>query len=211
MIKEENQSWKSFFIELSLLIAVVLFVRFYIFQIFRISGPSMCPTLNWINNECENGKGEFVFVNELFYHFQPPNRGDIIIFKPPGGKVYFIKRIMGIPGDKIEIKNGKVYLSNTEVSNFLLPESFLSGTNKSRTAVFGIDTFEVPEDHYLVFGDNRAKSSDSRQCFSSLKCNDENSPYLPRENIRGKAEFIIWPFWRFRWIENEFDELFGKK
>lgn len=211
MIKEEKQSWKSFFIELSILIAIVLFVRFYIFQIFRVSGPSMCPTLNWINNKCERGKGEFIFVNELSYHFKAPERGDIIIFKPPEGKVYFVKRIMGIPGDTIEIKKGKVYLSNSDVSDFLLPESFLSQTNKDRTATFGIDTFEVPENQYLVFGDNRAQSADSRQCFSSARCNDDNSPYLPRGNIRGKAEFVIWPFWKLRWIENEFDEIFSQK
>lgn len=211
MIKEEEQSWKSFFIETIILVGVVLCIRFYVFQFFRVSGPSMCPTLNFLNNECEREKGEFIFVNEFSYHFQDPQRGEVIIFKPPNKDVYYVKRVIGVPGDTIEVKNGKLYLSNAEFSDFKLPETFLSALNKDRTKSYDIQKFKVPEGEYLAFGDNRAQSLDARQCFSAAGCNEENSPFLPKKNIKGKAEFVIWPFWKIRWVENEFDEIFSQK
>ena len=212
MIKEHSQSWRSFILELVILISIVLGIRFYVFQFFRVSGPSMCHTLNSFivekenadgsiisTTECENGKGEFIFVNEFSYHFEDPVRGDIVIFHPPDKKVYYVKRIIGVGGDFVEIKNGIVYLNNEK-----LPEPYLSERNKDRTQSHGRTKFEVPAGQYLVFGDNRAKSLDARHCFSH-GCNEDNTPFLEKSAITGKAEFVIWPFWKARWLENPFD------
>lgn len=206
MIKDEDQTWLEFVIEILVLIAVVLFIRFYIFQLFRVSGPSMCPTLNIINDECYNDKGEFIFVNEFLYHFiRPPERGEVVVFKAPGKDVSYIKRIIGVPGDKVEIRDGKVYLSNDQVEDLELDETYLSARNQGRTRARRISEFEVPEGHYLVFGDNRAHSLDARHCFSTVGCDEENSPYVPKNLIRGRADYVIWPTWKFRKLENPLD------
>jgi len=209
MIKDKDQSWTSFIIEALILIAIVLFIRFYIFQFFRVSGPSMCPTLNVLSEECQYGKGEFIFVNEFSYNFlRNPERGEIVVFHPPHKKIFYIKRILGVAGDTIEINNGKVYLNNEEVEDYALPESYLSPRNQGRTQSFGRKVFTIPEGHFLLFGDNRAESLDARQCFFSGGCDGEHTPFIPEQNITGKAEFVIWPFWKSRWLKNEFEELF---
>lgn len=201
MIKDKNQSWVGFIVETLILIGIVLFIRFYIFQFFRVSGPSMCPTLNVLEDECQYGKGEFIFVNEVLYHFiRDPQRGEVVVFRPPNENVYYIKRVIGIPGDTVEIKNGKVFLSNQDVSDFEIEESYLSPRNQGRTQTRQKDTFPIPEDHYLLFGDNRAESLDARQCFSVSGCDGSHTPFVPEKFIQGRAEFVIWPFRTVRWI-----------
>ncbi len=208
MIKDKDQSWTSFIIEAVILIGIVLFIRFYIFQFFRVSGPSMCPTLNVMEEECQYGKGEFIFVNEFSYNFlRTPKRGEVVVFHPPHKKIFYIKRIIGVPGDTIEIKEGKVYLNNEFIENTPLEETYLSPRNEGRTQTFGRTTFTVPEGNYLLFGDNRAESLDARQCFWSAGCDGEHTPFIPEKNITGKAEFVIWPLWKGRWIENELKDL----
>ncbi len=214
MFKEENQSWWGFLLEIIILIALVLFIRFYIFQLFRVSGPSMCPTLNVLNDNCIQGKGEFIFVNEFLYHFiREPKRGEVIVFKAPDKKISYIKRVVGIPGDTVEIKDGKVYLTNEaeEIMDYEIPESYLSPRNEGRTRTDGKTKFIVPEDFYLVFGDNRAQSLDSRQCFSTSGCDGKHSPFLAKENIRGKAEFVLWPAWKVRMLTNPLDETLNEQ
>lgn len=218
--KDEQQSWKSFFTELAILLGVVLFIRFYIFQFFQVSGPSMCPTLNYLNNSCEQEKGEFIFVNEFLYNFvRDPERGEVVVFKAPyaaKGRDIYIKRVIGVAGDIVEVKEGKVYLTNDTVKNFPLPESYLSPRNQGQT-LSQKERFEVPAGHVLVFGDNRARSSDARQCFSN-GCHGERSPYIAIDQIKGAAEFVIWPFWSTsednsgsRFLENEIKEILAKK
>ncbi len=197
MIKDENQSWGEFFFEIVVLLLVVLFLRFYVFQFFRVSGPSMCPTLNYLNGECQYDKGEFIFVNEFLYNFvRSPQRGEIVVFHPPEKKVFYIKRVLGIVGDTIEIKNGRVYVSNEEegIEKFELEEPYLSPSNKDRT-FSSRKKFVVPEGYYFLSGDNRGESLDSRRCFSGAGCDGKNTPFVPQKNIKGRAEFVVWPFW----------------
>ncbi len=209
MLKEEGQTWLGFVLEILILIAIVLGIRFYIFQLFRVAGPSMCPTLNMINDKCvtaQNTKGEFIFVNEFLYRFvRDPKRGEVVVFKAPEKKVSYIKRILGIPGDTIEIKDGKIFLSNKEVTKQEIIEPYLSPKNQGMTHSSGKTRFTVPEDHYLLLGDNRSKSLDSRNCFAS--CDGKHTPFLPKENIQGVAEFVIWPPWDegLRKIANPFE------
>lgn len=205
MIKDKNQSWTSFVLETVVLVALVLFIRFYIFQFFRVSGPSMCPTLNMLDEKCEYGKGEFIFVNEFLYNFvRDPQFGEIVVFHPPHKDEYYIKRVLGTAGDTIQIKDGNLYLTNDKFENYLLDESYLSAVNQGQTQVFGEDTFTVPQNHILLFGDNRSKSFDARQCYNMSGCDGKHSPFVPLENIQGKASFVIWPFSKIRWIENEY-------
>lgn len=201
-LKSEDQSWGSFFLELILLLGLVLFIRFYIFQFFRVSGPSMCPTLNQFDAECYHDNGEFIFVNEFLYSFKrEPQRGEIVVFRPPTTDKNYIKRVMGIPGDIVEIMNGKVYLTGGEYEHAELPESYLSAKNIGRTFA-KLDKFIVPEGEYLLFGDNRLESLDSRSCFEHT-CTDNNTPFVAEDKIRGRAEFVIWPVTKARMVSHD--------
>ena len=203
-IKDDDQSWSAFLVEMLIFLAIVLFIRFYIFQFFRVSGPSMCPTLNFLNSECRTEKGEFIFVNELLYNFvRDPQRGEIVVFQPPNKKIYYIKRVIGVPGDTIEVENGKVFLSNEKLNleKVELQENYLSEKNHNRTHA-SREKFVVPENNFLLFGDNRLSSFDARSCFSSVGCNEKNSPFVSKKKIQGRAEFVIWPFWTWRLLQN---------
>jgi len=208
MIKEKDQSWGAFALEMLLLLAIVLCVRFYVFQFFRVSGPSMCPTLNQLDQECESGKGEFIFVNQFLYHFiKDPQRGEVVVFRPPTEKTYYVKRVIGVPGDTITIEDGKVYLANARIEKMELPETYLSAFNQGRT-VTQQKEFIVPEDHVLLFGDNRNQSLDARQCFKSCYGDlNENTPFVHEDQVKGRAEFVVWPFWTARFIEQAYKDL----
>lgn len=208
MIKEKHQSWTSFAIEMIVLISLVLFIRFYVFQFFRVSGPSMCPTLNQIDEECLRTKGEFIFVNEFLFNFvRNPERGEVIVFNPPSDTKAYIKRVIGVPGDTIEIRSGRVYLKNENMDEVELDETYISERSKGHVRA-SQNSFTVPEDHYLLFGDNRNFSLDARDCFTQqVGCDGTTSPYIHKDNIVGKASFVIWPVWRFRGIENGLEYL----
>lgn len=208
MIKEKDQSWSAFTLEMTILLIIVLCVRFYVFQFFRVSGPSMCPTLNQLDGECESGKGEFVFVNEFLYHFiKDPQRGEVVVFRPPTEKTYYIKRVIGVPGDTITIEDGKVFLTNDQHQALELPETYLSAFNQGRT-VTQQKEFIVPADHVLLFGDNRNQSLDARQCFKSCYGDlNESTPFVHEDKVKGRAEFVIWPFWTARFVEQAYEDL----
>lgn len=206
-IKNPQQSWVGFLVEMFILLGIVLFIRFYVFQFFQVSGPSMCPTLNELNDTCQSDKGEFVFVNQLTYNFiRPPERGEVVVFRPPNDtKDYYIKRVIGLPGDIVEVRFGKVYLTIPGKSEIELDETYLSARNQGRTRTT-MERFEVPEGKYVLFGDNRDKSLDSRMCYSPA-CTPGTTPYVAADNIKGKAEFVIWPFWTARFMQNELKNL----
>ncbi|MFC2018083.1 signal peptidase I [Chloroflexota bacterium] len=155
---------------ITILIVVVIFLGMhYSLQSFTVSGQSMQPSFV---------DGEWLLVDKLTYHFSSPSRGDVIIFDPPGNSDQpYIKRIIGLPGEYIEIKNGRIYISNDEgdfeyVETTDLPDIPSSYTN----------SWEIPEDHYFVLGDNRPVSGDSRS-FDTV----------PRGNIIGKVWIRYWP------------------
>jgi len=201
-LKSDDQSWGSFLLELILLLGLVLFIRFYVFQFFRVSGPSMCPTLNQFDENCYHGSGEFIFVNEFLYSFMSePSRGEIVVFRPPTTDKNYIKRVIGVPGDVVEVVDGKVYLTGDEYERTELPESYLSEKNKGRTFA-ALEKFIVPEDSYLLFGDNRLESLDARRCFE-FDCSDSSSPFVVTKKIRGRAEFVIWPVTKVRSLSHD--------
>lgn len=148
---------------------IVLPIRYFLFQPFFVDGQSMDPNFE---------DGDYLIVDELSYRLRDPARGEVIVFNyPQDPSQRYIKRIIGLPGETIEITNGKIYITNTE--RIELDESeYLSSIFTT-----GAININLGEKEYFVLGDNRAASSDSRRWGT-----------LPRENIIGQAFFRAWPF-----------------
>jgi signal peptidase I len=205
--KEIATFWLDIVLNIIIIVALVFLIRTYIISPFQVFGPSMCDTLNNINGVCQRAYGEYIIVNKFgyqnFFGWQVglPERGDIVVFHPPHNQEeFFIKRVIGLPGETVKLQNGDVYIYNSQnPAGFKLPEKYLNMNNQSNTLPLGeISIFEVPQGQYLVFGDNRIASSDSRTCFkespSGGKCGEgQITPFLPLDNIEGKAWVILWP------------------
>lgn len=130
---------------------IVIPIRMFIFQPFIVSGESMYPTFN---------NADYLIVDEFSYHFKDPKRGDVIIFKYPNDpKRYFIKRVIGLPGETVVFKDHGVYIKNTDNPDGVkLSEPYL----KQITIPGEKTEINVTSGHYFVMGDNRGFSSDSR-------------------------------------------------
>ena len=123
--------------------------------------------------EPEFYEGDRLLVNKVVYHFTAPDRGDVIILHPPlAPNAIYIKRVIAIPGDSVEVKNGAVYVNGTR-----LEESYLT-----HLPAYTFDKIVVPADEYFVLGDNRNIANDSHKGWT-----------LPRENIVGKVWLTFWP------------------
>lgn len=158
-VQNVSSKTKNVFKELLQFVIIVLViiipVRFYIAQPFVVVGESMLPTFS---------SNQYLIVDELSYKLEDPERGQVIIFKYPyatesnGESKYFIKRIIGLPGETVIINNGKVSIKNSvnHPKEFTLTEPYVSApTDTSMTMVLG-------KDQYFVMGDNRPASFDSR-------------------------------------------------
>jgi signal peptidase I len=160
---EEIKDWV-----VSILIAVVLafFIRYFIVELYMVEGPSMRPTL--VNSER-------LVVNKFIYRFKTPEKGDVVVFRYPRDPSRdFIKRVIGVAGDTIEIKDGRVFLNGQ-----LLNEPYiLEKTRGSFAAV------TVPPGHIFVMGDNRNNSEDSR--FRDVG-------FVSLDLLKGKAVMVFWP------------------
>lgn len=133
-------------------VLVWLIIRPFIAEPFVVSGNSMVP--NFHNRE-------YLIVQKLSYRFSTPERGDVVVFKYPlDPEQYFIKRIIGLPGDSVSIEQGRVTITNSEYPNgFTLDEKYLPNQN---VTLGRPDIVSVDDNHYYVLGDNRLQSSDSR-------------------------------------------------
>ncbi len=121
-------------------------------------------------------EGQRVYVLKLAYKFHEPERGDVIVFHPPppysSQATPFIKRIIALPGDTVEIKNGAVYVNDVK-----LDEPFIKEPPN-----YTFNQYKIPEDNYFVLGDNRNNANDSHTGWT-----------VPRQNILGKAWLSVWP------------------
>jgi signal peptidase I len=206
-------------------ILIAFFIRTFILQPFTIPSGSMLPNLL---------VGDYLFVSKYSYGysryslpFSPniikdrifarlPERGDVVVFRLPNDTdVDYIKRVIGLPGDKIQIKNGLIYINDEEVSitNYNDNYKYFSQYNKNtlkneildgkshlvldlETGSLGDNTgiYRVPNDHYFMMGDNRDNSLDSRFI--------DQVGYVPFENFVGRAEFLFFssdksvPLWK---------------
>jgi signal peptidase I len=175
-LKSENEPKENFFKEIVkftiLALVIVIPIRTYIAQPFIVNGPSMYPTFN---------TGQYVIVDEVTYRFNEPQRGDVIIFKYPlNPKTFYIKRIIGLPGETLVSTGGKVTVINNEnPKGFPIDDSFVDINHRSS------NDFKITlgKTEYFVMGDNRAESSDSRIWGP-----------LDRKLIVGRAFVRLFPF-----------------
>lgn len=132
-------------------LVIALPVRFFIAEPFIVQGASMDPTFS---------TGQFLIVDRVSYRFEKPNRGDVIVFEYPNNpSVYYIKRIIGLPGETVDIKHGKVSIINAaHPEGFELTEPYVNAAHLSAETLHET----LAAEHYFVMGDNRAESSDSR-------------------------------------------------
>jgi signal peptidase I len=145
------------------------FIQAFLIRPFIVSGTSMDPVIK---------NGQYLIIDEVTYHIHGPERGDVIVFKaPPEPTKYYIKRVIGLPGDTVKIVGGKVTIIDAaHPEGFTLAEPYL--THLSDDA----GTFVVPANEYFVMGDNRTGSYDSRAWGM-----------LPVANIRGRAVLRLLP------------------
>lgn len=152
-------------------IAIFLFIYLLVLQPHKIKGASMEP--NFPN-------GEYLLTDKLSYRFREPERGDVIVFEAPGTDgEEFIKRIIGLPGERLSVNSGQVFLNGS-----ILLENYIENTLQTAPGAFLKEGKEalVPEDNYIVFGDNRPSSSDSRTWG-----------FVSKDKITGRAWIIYWP------------------
>jgi len=165
----------SFLWEISKIIiialVIVLPIRYFLFQPFIVRGASMEPSFY---------NGDYLIIDEFSYRFSNPERGEVIVFKNPKNlSQKFIKRIIGLPGETIQINEGRVIVFQDDEAQ-VLDESFYIS---EFTETPGDLTVSLAGNEYFVLGDNRFASSDSRRWGA-----------LPRENIIGMVFLRAWPF-----------------
>jgi signal peptidase I len=143
---------------------IYFLVRFFLFENYRVVGSSMVPTL-------END--QYLVVNKLSYRLGDPQRGDIIVFQDPRDSTRkLIKRVIGLPGEEVEIRQGEVYINGQK-----LEESYTNGPGG-----YTVYSTPIPAGQYYVLGDNRSNSSDSHSWGT-----------LSGDSIVGKAWLSYWP------------------
>lgn len=161
---------------IAIVIGVTLLLEAFVIVNAVIPSASMEPTIM---------TGDHIFGNRLSYSFSDPERYDIIIFRYPDDESQlFIKRIIGLPGDKVEFRDGDVYVNDSPIP---LNDEFCSVQSQTkldpkRTSLD--NPFYVPDDCYFVMGDNRLNSKDSRYW---------KNPFVKRDKILGEAVFRYWP------------------
>lgn len=165
----------SFFLDIlqTVVLAASIFVisYFFLFQPHEVIGSSMDPNFT---------DQEYILSDKISYRFHSPERGDVIVFKsPPDPDKDYIKRIIGLPGEKIKIQGGRVFINDRLLEEKYLPAGDFSSPGKSLRE--GQDVV-IPQNSYIALGDNRRYSSDSRDWG-----------FVPKENIIGKAFLRYWP------------------
>ena len=152
--------------DLAIAVVVCVLLITYVVQAFKVQGTSMSPELL---------DGERILVNKFLYRFGDIERGDVVVFwYPEDPELSFIKRVVGLPGETVEVRNGKVY-----VDDVLIDEPYVIVVNADRRS---FTSQEIRPGHYFVLGDNRRGSNDSRSWG-----------LVPERYIYGKAFVRIWP------------------
>jgi signal peptidase I len=160
-------------ITILLAIVISLALRIFVFEIVLVDGDSMLPTLN---------SNQRVVVEKVSRYFSLPRRGEIVITRYPNLPGYYVKRLIGYPGDTVEIKDDAVILNGTP-----LQEPY-TDPNESYA---DMPRITVPDGFIFVMGDNRVKSLDSRSASVGP---------VPIDELLGEGLLVIWPFDQIRWL-----------
>jgi len=160
--------------DLSVAVLFCFFLITFVAQAFRVQGTSMLPLLE---------DGERIIVNKFVYRFRPITRGDVVVFwYPKDPSVSFIKRVVGVPNDTVEIRKGVLFVNGRRVEEGYVRAQF----NDRET----YDPVTVPRGYYYVLGDHRNSSNDSR-----------NWGEVPEKYVYGKAVFRFWPLGKVGFIQ----------
>jgi signal peptidase I len=168
-------------------IAIVLAIKAWVVNPYRIPSSSMEPTLHCAApaDGCEARFSDRVLANRFIYRFRDPKRGEIVVFETPpaarqrcGAGGTFVKRLIGLPGDRVELRS-ESGLSYVYINGRKLDEPYIK---PGRRDMRGSETFDVPPGQYFLMGDNRSQSCDSREWGT-----------VPRENLIGKVFATYWP------------------
>ena len=164
----------SWFHDILFALVTAIFVVIFIIQPVKVEGTSMQPRL---------ADQERIFINRFIYRFTDIQRGDVVVFwYPKDRSKSFIKRILAVPTDEVEIRHGSVYVNNIRVDEPYLRAEYRDYSSFQKAV--------VPPDRYFVLGDHRNSSNDSR-----------NWGFVPRDLIYGKAIFSYWPVTRLGFVE----------
>jgi signal peptidase I len=196
--KKQKPLWREYLEVIAISLAAAIILRLLVVSAYRVDSSSMEDALY---------EGDYIFVNKLAYNFGEPEIGDIIVFKYPLNITKdYIKRIMALPGQTIEIVDKVIYIDN-ELAH-IIPSTKNVDSKILAAQLSARDNFgpiQVPADQYFVLGDNRDQSQDSR--FWG---------FVPKDHIKGKAIFIYWswepdessPGWSFPYIHSFFHNIF---
>ena len=162
-LRRELRSWTR---DLAVALGLALVIIIFLYQPVKVEGTSMAPLLS---------DQERIFINKFVYRFEPIGRGDVVVFwYPRDHSKSFIKRVVGLPGETIEVRTGRVYVDRKEWKEPYVPPNYLDDLS--------YPPVQIPDDSYFVMGDHRDSSNDSR-VFGPVS----------RQNIYGKAVFAYWP------------------
>ncbi len=167
--KSNAQIFLENVVYIAIAIGLALLVQKFIIRPFVVNGASMDPTL---------ATGDYLLIDEVTYRLREPERGDVVVFRaPPEPTKFFIKRIIGLPGDTVSISGSKITITNeANPKGFVLSEPFITHISSNQLVV------TVPDGEYFVMGDNRSGSFDSRSWGT-----------LPKANLRGRALLRLLP------------------
>lgn len=191
---QQRRLWFHFLdvvLNIVIIVAIVAGIRTFLVSPFQVEGSSMVSTLE---------DNEYIIINKLAYYIGKPDRGEMVVFHPPGEiRKYYVKRVIGLPGDRIILRGGYVHLQKArEEKEHRLDESlYLDKHSVGQTfrhppggGDFSEEVYTVPENHYFLLGDNRQGSLDSRSFFAK---DGTHVPYVSAEAIRGRVWFVALP------------------
>ncbi|MBI3331604.1 signal peptidase I [Candidatus Peregrinibacteria bacterium] len=181
------------------IVAIVAGIRTFLVSPFQVEGNSMVDTLE---------DKQYIIINKLAYILGNPERGDVVVFRPPNDhEKYYVKRVIGLPGDQVMIKSGNVYLQEDGSDEFreLSEDTYLNDRNEGKTyrhppgsGNTSEVTYTVPEESYFLLGDNRQGSLDSRSFTAE---NNDPIPYVSEDDIKGRVWFVALPITKIHALE----------
>lgn len=165
---------------IAVMFLLAFLIRTYLIQTFVVEGRSMEPNFH---------DGEYLLIDKISYRFRPPQRGDVVVFiSPDDGKLHFIKRVIGLPGEQIEITQNSIFINQRKLAELYLNRGEQTLIENNFLADFKT---VIGQDEYFVLGDNRQNSKDSRSIG-----------LIPKKNVTGRAFLTIYPLTFFGLVQS---------